>query len=251
MANADYTYDQIRDGKVNASFKEESGFSASVRRLQMKLNRHGISVGTPDGYYGKNTTSAVKQFQEKYSLNITGEATRGTLIQLDAVSTDTAVELLGRELTHSEIINGYGTLSAVEALARCIYGEYAIAGEGMNAVAREIYNRKSAPQFRFDTFHPTSPTWDGIVYSKRQYAALTGGTGDTKLARQPDQYSTNWAYAVALAQQLVSGQIPDSTLGLRYFHLSRYSSYPADSYNHIQIPSNIGNKFFNNATTKF
>ena len=45
-----------------------------VVRLQERLNELGFSVGTVDGSYGKKTEFAVRDFQERNGLSVTGIA---------------------------------------------------------------------------------------------------------------------------------------------------------------------------------
>lgn len=256
MANKDYTYDNIRDGVVVASFKQESGqdASASVKRLQTKLNRCGFDCGTPDGLFGSNTYSAVLLFQQQNALTVDGKAGKSTLKKLDALAPDSEVEYYGRELTHAELTGGYSTLSSIEALARTIYGEESVYTAGQAAVAREIYNRKNNLQYDFGDKCPpnTSRTWKDVVYSTPlQYAVMSSSNLDETInSRMPDQYSSSWANCVNLAKQLTNNICPSSTLGLRFFHRSASSSYPSNSYDQMQIPANVGNKFYNNATTR-
>jgi GH24 family phage-related lysozyme (muramidase) len=53
-----------------------------VRQLQQALTKAGLQVGVADGYFGKSTEAAVKQFQQKKGLTadgIVGNATRQAL----------------------------------------------------------------------------------------------------------------------------------------------------------------------------
>ena len=45
---------------------------AAVKTVQMCLGNAGFACGVPDGIYGRKTTAAVKQFQKKRALNVTG-----------------------------------------------------------------------------------------------------------------------------------------------------------------------------------
>lgn len=251
MANADYTFDDIISTGTG-SFKKESGFSASVRRMQTKLNRLGYKCGTADGYFGANTETQIKAFQAKYGLTADGYAGAKTLSKLDQLSPDSATERFGRELTHSQITAGYSSsnMSATEALARCIYGEDTTYAEGQSAVAKEIYNRKNSSR-PFDTKTGSGKTWKGIVFSKSQYAVMTGGSSDTSNSRKPNQYSSEWTKCVTLAETLIGGKKPNSALNNQCYHLSSGSSYPSNSVasTRVQIPSGKGNKFFDYQTS--
>ncbi len=255
MANIDYTYDNIRDGVVTGSFKVDGSSTASpsVKRLQTKLNRAGFNCGKADGKFGSNTKAQVIAFQKAYSLDPDGCAGKNTLKKLDIVSPDSSDELLGRELTHAELTGAASSMSSVEALARTIYGEDSIYSEGQSAVAREIYNRKTNTQYSFGSLCPANKTrtWKNVVYdTPKQYTVMTGSSSDTKLSRGPDQYSESWLNCVSIARDLVNGKCPTSSLGKRFFHIGKGFSYPSNTYNHLQIPKEVGNKFYNNSTTK-
>lgn len=252
MANADYTFDNIIS-TGSGSFKKESGFSASVRRMQTKLNRLGYNCGTADGYFGSNTETQVKAFQSANNLTADGKAGASTLSKLDQLSPDSTAEKYGRELTHDQLRNGYSSssMTATEAVARCIFGEDSLHSDGQAAVAKEIYNRMRSSRTYFDTISDYPKTWKGIVFSPSQYTVMTGtSTTSTSNSRKPNQYSDEWANCVSLAQTLIRGNIPSSTLANQCYHLSSNSSYPSNSVasTRVQIPANTGNKFFDYQT---
>lgn len=207
--------------------------------MQMKLCRLGYTiVGTPDGYFGSNTETAVRQFRADNNLEVDGFGGPVTL---------SMTEWYGRELLHSAHIVGYGNsdISSIEALARCIYGEDTAYETGQAAVAKELYNRKHSVRGFLSS--GMQNTWKGIVYSEGQYTVMTDDdTNETKYARAPELYSDSWANCVELAQTLVEGGVPTSALGKQCFHRSSGSSYPSTSIaaTRVQIPANVGNKFF-------
>lgn len=251
MANSTYTFDGIISSGTGY-FQKDSTFSASVRRMQTKLNRLGFPCGTADGIFGKDTDTQVRAFQKKYNLNPDGKAGQNTLSKLDSLSPDSTTEKYGRELTHSDWKGGYSTssISETESLARTIYGEDSTHSTGQAAVAKELYNRKKSTR-NFGNYASSNPkSWKGIVFSKSQYAVVTGTEADTGNARHPNQYSSEWENCVDLATKLVKGKVPSSTLGNQCYHLSSNSSYPATSVasTRIQIPSSGGNKFFDYQT---
>lgn len=251
MANSSYTFDNIISTGSGA-FIKESGFSASVRRMQTKLNRLGYNCGTADGYFGANTETQVKAFQTAKGLTPDGKAGKNTLSKLDTLSPDSTTEKYGRELTHSQLTGGYSSssISSTEALARTIFGEDTSSSTGQTAVAKELYNRKNSSR-AFDSLASSSKTWKGICYSPSQYAVMTGSSSNTGNSRQPNQYSSEWEKCVSLAQSLVNGSKPSSTLANQCYHLSAGSSYPSSSVTstRVQIPSGTGNKFFDYQTT--
>jgi hypothetical protein len=60
----------------------EGDQGAAVRELQLKLNSNGLFPATIDGFYGSETTQAVRQFQRIRRLNVTGIADEDTLDEL-------------------------------------------------------------------------------------------------------------------------------------------------------------------------
>ena len=242
MANT-CTYGEVLAG--NGVFKRDSTRSVSVKRMQMKLYKLQYSIGTPDGIFGENTKEVLEAFQTVHGLPVTGEARDRDLKELDRVMPDTEEEILGRELTHNEIINGFTSskMSQVESLARCIYGEDTINSSGQCAVAKEIYNRKNSTR----TFLQRDNTWKGYVYGTMiQYEVMTGDASGTKNSRAPDVYTDSWSYCVGLAKLLCEGRKPSSRLGGQCFHVGKSSSYPSNAVEStkIQIPSGTGNKFY-------
>lgn len=252
MANSDFTYDGIISTGVGY-FMPDNTFSASVRRMQTKLIRLYFLSGTADGIFGSKTTQAVQTFQASQNITVNGYGNQVTLTKLNTLSPDTTVEYNGGELTHTEWSSGYtnSSISDIESLARTIYGEDTQYSDGQMAVAKELYNRKTSTR-NFGSYASSNPkTWKGIVFSPSQYAVATGPSSDTVNARQPNQYTTQWANCVTLATQLVSGIKPDSILSNQCFHLSSGSAYPSGSLasTRIQIPSGVGNKFFDYQTS--
>jgi peptidoglycan hydrolase-like protein with peptidoglycan-binding domain len=200
MANSSYTYDDIMGGSGNY-FQQDTSFSPSVRRMQTKLNRLGYNPETADGYFGTNTLTAVKAFQKAQSLTQDGYAGQATLTTLNTLSPDSETENYGRELTHTQLTGGYSnsSITAVEAVARCIFGEDTIYADGQRALAKEINNRRISPRSFIDS---GKSGFKGVVYSANQYAVMTGSSSDTTSSRGPNQYSTSWATCVSIAKPL-------------------------------------------------
>lgn len=69
---------------VHKVLKNPGGVTASVKQLQTKLDELGYSVGpfSIDGDYGKDTTTAVKNFQQRNNLTADGLAGKNTLAVL-------------------------------------------------------------------------------------------------------------------------------------------------------------------------
>jgi peptidoglycan hydrolase-like protein with peptidoglycan-binding domain len=248
MANSDYTYDGIMSSGTGY-FQPDTTKSYSVVRMQTKLKRLGFLSGTADGIFGSQTTTALQNFQASQNITVNGLGNQVTLVRLNSLSPDTTTELYGRELTHTEWTEGYNNtnISNTEALARTIYGEDSLYSDGQSAVAKELWNRMKSTR----NFCELSQTWKGYLYGSSQYAVVTSSnTNDTRDARRPDQYSTQWAYCVTLAQMLVSGLTPSSSLLNQCYHLSAGSIYPSASLasTRVQIPTSLGNKFFDYQT---
>ena len=186
-------------------------------------------------------------------MTVDGKAGYNTLTKLNDLSPDSVTEFYGRELTHSEWTAGYSNplINSVESLARTIYGEDTTNSDGQAALAKELYNRKNSTR-SFGDYAKTNPkTWTGIVFSPTQYAVATGSSLDTENARHPNQYSSQWVNCAALAQSLVNGNVPSSTLANQCYHGNKTSIYPPTSIasTRIQIPATVGNKFYDYQTT--
>src|SRR6266404_9053464 len=63
-----------------------SGFSQAIFETQAALVRHGISAGSIDGLFGPQTRAAVRAFQQKESLPLTGALNAETLHRLGSNS---------------------------------------------------------------------------------------------------------------------------------------------------------------------
>ncbi len=88
--------------------------------------------------------------------------------------------------------------------------------------------------------------FQGLVFSPDQYSVITGPSSETGDARHPNQYSSQWANCVSLAQSLINGTIPNSALGTQCYHVGKNTPYPSSAVEStkIQIPAGTGNKFF-------
>jgi peptidoglycan hydrolase-like protein with peptidoglycan-binding domain len=56
---------------------------ATIKHIQQKINAAGYHCGTPDGVIGKNTKTAIKKYQKKNGLNVTGTVNRTLLESLN------------------------------------------------------------------------------------------------------------------------------------------------------------------------
>ena len=123
--------------------------SDEVTKIQTRLKAWGYFDGPVTGYYGSQTTEAVKVFQQKHGLSATGVADAKTL------------ELIG--LPSSSVSN-----SNFELLARIISAE--ARGEpyiGQVAVGAVVLNRVESSSF------PDSIA--GVVYQPGAFTAITDG----------------------------------------------------------------------------
>ena len=61
--------------------KQNTLASAKVRQIQLALNRQGAKLKV-DGKFGKNTRNAIRSFQKKNALKVTGQANSETVKKL-------------------------------------------------------------------------------------------------------------------------------------------------------------------------
>lgn len=128
--------------------------SEEVTKIQTRLKSWGYFSGDVTGYYGTETTKAVKKFQKKHGLKETGVADSKTLELIGISSANTS---------SSETSN-----SDFELLARIISAESR--GEpyiGQVAVGAVVLNRVESPSF------PDSIS--GVVYQPGAFTAINDG----------------------------------------------------------------------------
>ena len=151
----------------------ESSDYDGVLTVQRKLKNWGYYDGVVDGEFGYRTEQAVKAFQEKNGLDVTGKVNDETFVALGMS------------------IEGYpGTDSAdVNLLARCIHGE--ARGEpysGKVAVAAVILNRVENASF------PNSIS--GVIYQSGAFDAVSDGqinlTPDDESIRAANDAMAGW-----------------------------------------------------------
>ena len=129
--------------------------SDEVTKIQTRLKAWGYFDGPVTGYYGSQTTEAVKAFQQKHGLSATGVADAKTL------------ELIGLP-SSSSASSGSVSNSDFELLARIISAE--ARGEpyiGQVAVGAVVLNRVESSSF------PDSIA--GVVYQPGAFTAITDG----------------------------------------------------------------------------
>lgn len=124
-----------------------------VSKIQTRLKSWGYFSGEVTGYYGSQTTEAVKRFQKKHGLSATGVADRKTL-ELIGISSSSS----GASVSNADL----------ELLARIISAE--ARGEpyiGQVAVGAVVLNRVESSSF------PDSIS--GVIYQPGAFTAITDG----------------------------------------------------------------------------
>lgn len=124
-----------------------------VTKIQTRLKSWGYFSGEVTGYYGSQTTEAVKCFQKKHGLSATGVADQKTLALIGISSSSSGASVSNADL---------------ELLARIISAE--ARGEpyiGQVAVGAVVLNRVESSSF------PDSIS--GVVYQPGAFTAITDG----------------------------------------------------------------------------
>lgn len=144
-----------------------------VRTLQTKLNNWGYNAGKVDGIFGRNTTAAVRRFQQKNGLAVDGIVGKKT------------AAALGMQLSASgsgSSSNSSYNSSDVYLLAKCIHAE--ARGEpylGQVAVGAVVLNRVRSSKF------PNSIS--GVIYQPYAFTAVNDG----QINLEPNQSAYNAA----------------------------------------------------------
>ncbi len=148
--------------------------SNEVTKIQTRLKAWGYFSGPVTGYYGSQTTEAVKKFQKTHGISVTGIADEKTL------------SLIGLSSTSSTSSTSSSN-SDFELLARIISAE--ARGEpyiGQVAVGAVVLNRVESSSF------PDSIS--GVVYQPGAFTAITDGQikeAVTESARQAAREALN------------------------------------------------------------
>ena len=124
-----------------------------VSKIQTRLKSWGYFSGEVTGYYGSQTTEAVKRFQKKHGLSATGVADQKTLALIGISSSSSGASVSNADL---------------ELLARIISAE--ARGEpyiGQVAVGAVVLNRVESSSF------PDSIS--GVIYQPGAFTAITDG----------------------------------------------------------------------------
>ncbi len=141
--NSRYTYTQILAGTGYYMKDDQLRYSAGVKEMQQKLNTAGYNCGTPDGKFGANTDTAVKNFQRAKGLTVDGKAGKKTLIALDAAVSGGGGSTGGTYSVNFDSVNKrFDTNPQVvyETLSRAGLGKIAIAGFMGNIHAENAFS---------------------------------------------------------------------------------------------------------------
>jgi N-acetylmuramoyl-L-alanine amidase len=176
---------------------------ADVRQLQQDLSGLEYSMAPADGVYGFRTRAAVRDFQQKRRLKVTGVADGRTTAEIKQLLTDRKKE---KELQK----RGYSRRD-VELLARAVHGEArGEPMEGQVAVAAVIVNRVESPEF--------PKTVKGVIFQSGAFDAVDDGqiwlepdrkayqaaemailghdpTGDAMFYYNPDKTTNKWIWS--------------------------------------------------------
>jgi len=162
-----------------------------VSRVQERLRNWGYLKGDVDGVFGQQTFNAVKLFQQRNGLKVTGTVDTATRNALGLPSP-------GRATAAYTPTRGVSTSDEVMLLSRIIHAE--AKGEpyiGKVAVGAVILNRIESPAF--------PNTLSGVLFQPRAFQAVSNGT----IWNQPD------AESIRAANNALSGW--DPSYGCLYF----------------------------------
>lgn len=249
MANADYTYAQVKAGNPStAVYKKESApfvVSAGVITLQTKLRALKKSSGgyyltdSADGKFGANTETAVKSFQKDNYLTEDGIVGKDTINHLDIAYSDRDnYNVYGSEISADYLLRG--GIDPISIIARLIYAENTHVGTdysfARNNIALVIYNRfrDKTGWFKLENDYIT------IARSKGEWTVITGSGGPHPNALKPHRTSGAWQHALALAKKLINNtNLPSSlsaSTGMSWqLYATKVGSESNDAINIVRI----------------
>ncbi|MGI6358723.1 MAG: spore cortex-lytic enzyme [Bacillota bacterium] len=167
-----------------------------VYQVQLRLIRWGYMQGGADGVYGAKTFQAVRLFQSRNGLNVTGNVDASTYRALGFSPKVGAPPAVNK--TPAVASTGVTSSGDLHLLAKIIYGE--ARGEpleGQVAIAAVVLNRVRSPLF--------PNTISGVIFEPRAFTAVADG----QFYLQPDQT------AYKAAQLALDGW--DPTYGALYY----------------------------------
>ncbi len=167
-----------------------------VYQVQLKLRQWGYLRSGADGVYGANTYQAVRLFQSRNGLSVTGNVDAATYRALGFTPTVGAPPAANK--TPAVTSAGVTSSGDLHLLAKAIYGEArGEPFEGQVAIAAVILNRVRSPLF--------PNTISGVIFEPRAFTAVADG----QFYLQPDQN------AYKAAQLALDGW--DPTYGAIYY----------------------------------
>ncbi len=137
-----------------------------VRQVQQRLIRWGYMRGGADGVYGAATFQAVRSFQSRNGLAVTGNVDAGTFRALGFNPTVGAAPAVNK----TPAVQSTGTTSSgdLTLLAKMVYGEArGEVFEGQVAIAAVVLNRVRNPLF--------PNTVAGVLFEPRAFTAVADG----------------------------------------------------------------------------
>ncbi len=208
MANKQYSYQDILDGKGVWSDKAPLEKSSGVAQLQRELDSIGYPCADAAGVFGPATKEAVRSFQSGVTgLKADGVAGKATLTMLNKVKSskyyiDYGTPMAAFDWT-PEKIRGY---PANDVLARIIYAEDTNNDKGQQGVACVIKNRSGSAAYRASG---VSDPYLAVVTKASQYSTAKGNINAAAPKRgrtgAADGINPYWKSAVDLAETLTAG----------------------------------------------
>lgn len=173
-----------------------------VAQLQRALKDLLYTPGPIDGVFGRQTERAVKDFQWKHKLVVTGVADWKTLNEIDRTLAKYGLKIIPPQT--AKISRGWNSSrDDVYLLAKAIHAEArGESYEGQVAVGAVILNRVRSSQFPNSVY--------GVVYQSRQFDAVYDG----QINLQPSQTALN------AAQDALRGW--DPSYGSLFYYNPRY-----------------------------
>jgi N-acetylmuramoyl-L-alanine amidase len=139
---------------------------ANVVKVQKRLIQYDYLDGTADGKYGAATQAAVKLFQKRNGIPVTGKVSTATASALGVTLTSSGG---GSATTSSSSTSASITSSDHRLLSKLVYAE--ARGEpykGQVAVAAVVLNRVRSSKF--------PNTISGVIYQKNQFSCVSNGS---------------------------------------------------------------------------
>jgi N-acetylmuramoyl-L-alanine amidase len=174
----------------------------NVVKVQKRLIQYDYLNGVADGKYGAATQAAIKLFQRRNGLPVTGKVSTATAAALGVTLTSSGG---GSATTTSSSTSATITSSDHRLLSKLVYAE--ARGEpykGQVAVAAVVLNRVRSSRF--------PNTISGVIYQKNQFSCVSNGSIN----------STPNSSSIRAARDAMNGW--DPTGGCLYFYNPRQTS---------------------------